>query len=132
MRGLWRSLRARARLLTAVLIGAVSYPFLPSALPATTAGIIAWDVGVLVYLLLSALLFLTESVAAMPAHAEAQEEGEWTIFFITLGAVIVSFVAVTSEFSRLKAMSPEWRLARGGLVAVTLGGSWVMTHVSFA
>ena len=34
----------------------------------------------------------------MPANAEAQQEGEWTIFALTLGAVIISFAAVTGEF----------------------------------
>ena len=86
----------------------------------------------LVYLLLAAHLFLTEPVERMPVHAEAQQEGEWTIFWLTMGVVVVSFVAVTSEFAAIKSL-PEGR--RGwdvALVAVTLLASWLMTHVSFA
>jgi uncharacterized membrane protein len=132
VRTAWRILRARARLFAGVTAGLAMYPFLPANWPASTRGIIAWDAGVLVYLVLSFVLFMTESADAMPAHAEAQQEGEWTIFWLTLGTVIASFVAVTTEFAYLKAMAPAWRNADLGLVAVTLLTSWLMTHVSFA
>ena len=36
--------------------------------------------GVLLYLVLSLLRFLTQPVTSMRAHAEAQQEGEWTIY----------------------------------------------------
>jgi len=45
----------------------------------------------------------------IPAAAEAQQEGEWTIFWITLGLVIVSFVAVGGEFSAIKGVATENR-----------------------
>jgi len=130
--GILRSLRARLRLFCGIAAGLAVLPFLWSGLPRPTRGIIAWDVGVVVYLLLSAVLFLTEPVDRMPAHAKAQEEGEWTIFGLTLGVVIVSFVAVTGEFSRLKSLGPEARGLELGLIATTLLVSWLMTHVSFA
>ena len=127
-----RSLWARIRLFCGIAAGLVVLPLLWSGLPWPTRGIIAWDVGVLVYLVLSALLFLYEPVDRMPAHAKAQEEGEWTIFALTLGVVIVSFVAVTGEFSRLKSFGPAARDLELGLIALTLLVSWLMTHVSFA
>ena len=54
----------------------------------------------------------------MADHAEAQQEGEWTIFALTIGVVIVSFVAVIGEFCRDQGLpaeeqsagtSPWWR-----------------------
>jgi uncharacterized membrane protein len=108
------------------------YPLLPGVLRVTTRGLLAWDTGVLVYLALSMYLFLTEPIKRMPAHAEAQQEGEWTIFGLTLGVVVVSFVAVAGEFSAIKSMPEGWRGAEVGLVAVTLLVSWLMTHFSFA
>ena len=85
-----------------------------------------------VFLVLSGHLFATEPAARMQANAEAQQEGEWTIFWLTLGVVIVSFVVVTGEFSFLKSLSGWWRKLDVALVAVTLLASWLMTHVSFA
>jgi len=110
----------------------VLYPLLPAALAATTRILFAWDVGVVIYLVLSLMLFLTGPVGSMRANAEAQEEGEWTIFFLTVGVVVVSFIIVTTEFSHIKSTSDTVRLLELGLVAGTLLASWLMTHVSFA
>jgi uncharacterized membrane protein len=68
----------------------------------------------------------------MPNDAEAQQEGEWTIFWITLGVVIVSFVAVSGEFAAIKTGPPGMRGITIILVAVTLFLSWLVTHVTFA
>ena len=84
----------------------------------TTRAILAWDIGVIVFLALSAFLFTTERLDRMAADAEAQEEGEWTIFWLTVAAVTFSFVAVISEFAGTKelpraqnaiCMSSWWR-----------------------
>ncbi len=132
MAGIWRAIKARRRLFFGMLAGLAAALLLPPALPSTTRGILAWDVGVLVYLILAMHLFLTEPVERMPANAEAQQEGEWTIFWLTVGVVIVSFVAVTSEFSSIKTVAPAVRGLLVALVAGTLLTSWLMTHVSFA
>ena len=91
----------------------------------------AWDLGVLLFLLLSAQLFVTEPPERMPAAAEAQQEGEWTIFWLTLAVVIVSFVAVSSEFAAHQAGARGAKSmvcgAGGGNIVV----SWLMTHVTF-
>ncbi len=132
MWSLWRSIRARERLFSGVAVGLVMYPLLSGALRTTTRGLLAWDCGVLVYLALSMYLFLTEPIERLPAHAEAQQEGEWTIFAMTLAVVVVSFVAVAGEFSIIKSMPEGWQSADVALVAVTLLVSWLMTHFSFA
>jgi uncharacterized membrane protein len=128
----WRVIRGRPRLFTGLAVMILAWPLLPGALSMTTHGILAWNIGVLAFLALSAQLFATASPDEMPAAAEAQQEGEWTIFWITLAVVIVSFVAVSSEFSAIKNTPSDkqgWQVA---LVAVTLFLSWLMTHVTFA
>jgi uncharacterized membrane protein len=132
MGAVWRAVRARRRLLAGAIAGLVMAPALPATLSATTRLILAWDFGVLVFLLLCARLFLTEPAERMPANAEAQQEGEWTIFSLTLGVVIISFAAVTHEFSSLKELPAPWRGLDVILVATTLLASWLMTHVIFA
>ena len=97
-----------------------------------TRALLAWDGGIGIYVLFALALFLTEPQEKMPAAAERQEEGEWTIFFITVGVVVFSLVAVLSAFSGIKGASPEIRTVRVTLVGVTLILSWLMTHVTFA
>jgi uncharacterized membrane protein len=129
---LLRIIRARRILFAGVLAGLAVAPILPASLPGTTHAILAWDLGVLAYLVLSAVRFATEPADRMAAHAEAQQEGEWTIFALTLGVVIISFVAVTREFAAIKALPEAWRGPDVALVAITLLSSWLMTHVCFA
>ena len=129
----WRAIRSRPRLLTGIVVGIVAWLLLLSTTwAATTRGIVAWDVGVLVFLAMSAHLFVTKSPDLMPAAAEAQQEGEWTIFGLTLAVVVVSFVVVSSEFAAIKSAPADQRGLLVALVAVTLFASWLMTHVTFA
>jgi uncharacterized membrane protein len=132
MGSVWRAVRSRPRLFIGLAVMIVAWPLLPSTWPATMRGIVGWDIGVLVFVLLAVQLFATALPDDMPAAAEAQQEGEWTIFWLTLAVVIVSFVAVSSEFAAIKTGPPNrrgWELA---LVAGTLLLSWLVTHVTFA
>jgi len=62
----WRAARSRPRLLSGVAAMIVPWPLLPRMATGTTRGIIAWDIGVLVYLLSSAQLF----ASASPDHTD--------------------------------------------------------------
>jgi len=132
MGSVWLVVRGRPRLFAGFVVMLLVAPLLPAALSLTTRGILAWDIGVLVFLVLATHLFATASPDDMPRAAEAEQEGEWTIFWVTLGVVIVSFVAVSAEFAAIKTGPAAWRGAEIALVAVTLFLSWLVTHVTFA
>lgn len=125
-------LRARPRLFAAVAVGLASLVLLPVSLAPQTRAIIAWDLLVTSFLIFSAHLFSVQRAEHMPADAARQEEGEWTIFAITLGAVIASFGVIVYEFSATKDAHGLERSLRIGLVAFTLLASWLMTHFLFA
>jgi hypothetical protein len=127
---IWRAVHARPRLLAGLLAGLATYPLLPAALAPSTSAILAWDTGAAIFLALSAHLFITEPPDLMPAAAEAQQEGEWTIFAVTLAVIAVSFAVLGTEFAAAKA-APD-RTLRLGLIATTLLLSWLTTHVTFA
>ena len=84
------------------------------------------------YLVLAAFLFGTERTARMPDDAARQQEGEWTIFSLTIAAAVFSLVAVFDEFANTSSLSAEQKTLRIVLVVVTLFASWLMTHTSFA
>jgi len=122
----------RPRLFIALLCGVVSYPLLPGHIAGQTRALCAWDIGVLAFLILVGALCYTEPPGEMPAQAAAQQEGEWTIFAITLAVVVASFAAIVGEFSGTKDLPRAQRSLHIALVALTLFISWLMTHVSFA
>jgi len=128
----WQIVRGRPRLFAGMLCGAAIGPLLPDGVPAVTRSIIAWDFAVIVFLALSAFLFTTERLDRIAADAAAEEEGEWTIFWLTVAAVTFSFVAIIQEFAGSKELSPAQRNLHVILVALTLFVSWLMTHTTFA
>jgi uncharacterized membrane protein len=134
VRRLWRAVAARPRLFIGFACGLAIAPLLPASISPATRAIIAWDAGVIVFLVLATILFCTEPAEHMAVAAEAQEEGEWTIFALTLAAVVFSFAAIIGEFASTKpATADGWpKSLHLALVAVTLFVSWMMTHTTFA
>lgn len=126
-----RVVRAHPRIITGLLVSLLSYFVLPGALMPSVRAVLAWDIGSLVLLVLAGHLF-THGHATMEQAAAEQEEGEWTIFLITLAGVAFSFVALTVVFSGVKDMTPDVRRLHVGLVAATLLLSWLVTHIIFA
>lgn len=123
-------LLARPILLSSMITGIVVGFLLPPTLAPLTRAIIAWDCGVLCDLLASAVRFSTATPTRMRARAAAEEEGEWTIFGLTVAGIAFSFAAIVGEFSAIgqHQKGGAFRLA---LVVATLLASWLMTHVTF-
>jgi uncharacterized membrane protein len=127
---LLRVIRGRPRLIAGVVLGLLAVPVLPHTLAPLTRALVAWDIGCTSFLVLSAHLFSSERDRDMARDAAVQEEGEWTVFWLVVGAVTASFAAIIGEFSSSK--GAEWRDLHVALVAVTLLVSWLMTHTIFA
>lgn len=95
--------------------------------------IVAWDVGVVVYLILAYRLFFTGiEPQIMARNAAAQQEGEWTLFALEVGATAASFAVIVSEFTALKGLHGAAKGMHLALVVVTLFVSWLMTQTTFA
>ncbi len=124
--------RGRPRLFIGLAAGIVADFVLPRLLTPLQRGIVAWDIACLVFLGLAAIMFSRERMSRMAADAKAQEEGEWTLFALTVGATFASFAAIIGEFSASKDVPATVRGAHIALVAATLFLSWLMTHTVFA
>jgi uncharacterized membrane protein len=135
-RGLMRWTRlvvmGRPRLFIGLLVGIAASVAMPATVGGVTRAVVAWDIGVVVFLLLSAWLFAEERISRMADDAARQEEGEWTIFALTIAAVVFSFVAIFGEFAMLHDAKAAEKTLRIALVSVTLFVSWLMTHTTFA
>ncbi len=127
-----RVLRGRPRLIGGIIVGLALWWLLPAGGRAGTRAIEAWDGGVAFFLAASLHLFLTHGPAHMQQDAAAQEEGEWTIFALTLLGTIASLAAIVSEFAALHSAPAGLRWLHVLLVAATLALSWLMTQTTFA
>jgi uncharacterized membrane protein len=127
-----RLMRGRPRMFASAVIGIIAGLVLPSRINPITRGLLAWDVACVVLLLLTVQLFSSDRPGGMAADAERQEEGEWTVFWVTVGAVTASFLAILGEFSLLKDLHEPSKSLHVLLVAATLLLSWLTTHTIFA
>ena len=121
-----------ARLFVSTAIGAASLAVLPAGWAHLTRGIAAWDAGACAYLVLMLVLFARTPTSRMPARAEAQQDGEWTLFFLVLAAIGISFAAIIGEFGSMKAAAPGPKELKVALVAATLVFSWLLAQAVFA
>ncbi len=115
-----------------MLLSALVFFALPHGLLPSTRAVLAWDAGGVALLAAMTWLFVRGGDhATMEDNAERQDEGAWTIFWITLAGVVFSFAAVTVVLSGTKDLPGAQRNAIVALVGVTLFTSWLLTHVVF-
>jgi uncharacterized membrane protein len=127
-----RIVAGRPRLFAGAACGLLGALLLDGRVAPMTGALLAWDLGVTVFLGLAGLLFATGSTAAMPLRAEREEEGEWTIFGLTVAAAVFSLVAVLGVFAGTKGLTPLSRDLHIALVVATLLLSWLMMQTTFA
>ncbi len=127
-----RVLLGHRRLFGSIVLGVAAFLLLPAHLPAQTRTILAWDIFSVIFLVWCAASFIDATPQRMAAHAEAQQEAEWTMFWIVVAGVLVSLAATLGEFSAMKTVAKSWRAVIVVLVAATLGLSWLLSHVLFA
>ena len=128
---LLRFVRAHPRTLLAALCGMVVFAGIALA-GAPGRLVVGWDAFALAFMVQVGVLAVGAAPGDMAANAEAQDVGEWLVFWIVVLGILASLAAVFSEFSNLKDASPGVRNLRVILVAVTLLLSWLVTHVTFA
>ncbi len=97
-----------------------------------TAAVLAWDIGTGLYVVLAFALFLSAPPERMAHNAKREEEGEWTIFALTVAAAVASLAAILGVFAETKGLTPVTRGLHIALVAGTLAVSWLMMHTTFA
>jgi uncharacterized membrane protein len=120
---------SRPRLVAAVAVGLLVYWFVP--FPKVRL-ILGWDAGAGLFLVVNAILMAITPPHRMPAEAAAQQDGEWTIFAMTLGGVVASVFAIILEFSAIKNLHGSERASHVMVLVTTLIISWLTMHLVFA
>jgi uncharacterized membrane protein len=123
---LLRILGGHSRLFAAMAAGFLSFLALPGRWSDQIRGIEAWDIGCCLW------LFLATPIARMETNARAQQEGEWTLFWLVLAGATISFAAIIREFGTMKSAAADAREIKVCLVAATLLLSWMLTQAAFA
>lgn len=129
-----RQVQVRPRLFIAAAVGALIMALLPSAWveSLTTRMLIAWNAGVLLYLVIVGAMMARSSSEQMRWRANLEDEGQVTILILVIVAAVASLVAIVAELSQAKDMGQNERLLHVGLAMATIFSSWAFTHTMFA
>jgi uncharacterized membrane protein len=132
-RRLWlpvRVIRARPRLFASGLVGALVVAALPPTWRLATRLLVAWDVGVTLYLGLVCRLMARSHVGHIRLQARVEDEGRNAILVLSAAAALASLGAILVELgSSAGSARPPVHLA---LATLTIVLSWAFTHTIFA
>ena len=126
--------RGHPRLMISIVLGITAYAVLTALagqLPLSTRVIAAWDIGVLVYLAAVYTMMAQSPWSEIANHADAQDEGAFGIFILTVFAAMASLAAIFMELAGADKAGPTYgRAVAFGITTVVI--SWVFIHTIFA
>ncbi len=127
-----RGVLGHPRSLLGLAVGLASYPLVRLAVEPNLRAVCAWDLGASAFLLSMSWMFYATPPADMPRKAEAQQEGEWTVFWVMIGAVAFSFFALVGALGDTTHLPAGAARRHVAFVAATLILSWLVTQAVFA
>lgn len=97
-------------------------------MPVTRSLLIAFNVGVLVYLTLMVYMFSKATTSSMRNRAQIQEEGKWTVLGASLFVAVAVLGALSSDLHAAKVKS----VADIALASSTIFFSWAFVAFTFS
>jgi uncharacterized membrane protein len=127
-----RVIRARPRLSVSGAVGLVTAVALPTAWPLTSRLLVAWDIGVALYLTLAYHLMAGAQIEHIRQRAEMEDEGQYGILLLTVAAALASLAAIVVELASSPSHGVGRQPAQLILATLTILLSWAFTHTIFA
>ena len=128
-----RHIRARPRLFICALVGLLVGLLIPQSLDLlpVTQGLLGWNVGICLYLLLCVIMISGSTHEQIRHQARLQDEGQLLILTLVMVAAIASLVAIVAELAAASALHGSVKYAHIGLALFTIVASWAFTHMMF-
>ena len=129
-----RHLRMRPRLWSSVAVGLAVGLALPLAWVehAVTRGLIGWNVGALMYLVMTLTLMARSTSDTIRSHARLQDEGQYTILFLVSVATVAVLIAIAVQLAYAQDTQGAAKAAHIGLSFLTVLTAWLFTQTMFA
>ena len=132
LRAVLRIVKMRPRLTIATLVGIGCAFMLPAHLTRTTRALIAWDLGVALYLGLAWAMMLRSDLDRMRRRANQEDDGALAVLALTIVAAIASVAAIVVELIDVSGLPRHEVNLRLALAVVTIVLSWTFIHTAFA
>lgn len=127
-----RIVRGHFRLATGLATSLVVGYLLPSEIHVTTRLLVAWNVGIWVYFVLSVRLVLDATPQSIRHNAKATDEGKVLILVLTCLAAAASIGAIAAQLSVAQSLAGTEKGLHAGLAATTIVSAWLLIHLVFA
>jgi uncharacterized membrane protein len=125
--------RLRPRLLGSAFLGALVFALLPVGWMVNSRLLVAWDFGVLCYLVIAFTMAARSSTSTMEARAAREDEGEVVVLALTLVAAFASLAAIAVELHGIHDDDPAGQqVFRLTVAAITILCSWFFVHTIYA
>ena len=122
----------RPRLLISAVLGLLIYILLPAALSGSMRFITAWDIAVVVFLVLMLIRTARSTPQTLRFEARLEDERAWVILMLVVVAALASLVAIGSLLHEAKDLTGLAAVVQIGLAAATILLSWLLAHTMFA
>jgi uncharacterized membrane protein len=126
------TLDPRPRLFIALGIGALVASILPQQLRLAFRGLIAWDLGVVSFLILVLAMMSGATHERMRRRAEANNESRISLLFSGVAGACISLLAIVYMLQDTKGLKPQVLSAHIGAAVFTVLCSWFLIHTMFA
>lgn len=129
-----RQLKARPRLFVAIVAALSLLLFLPVEIAShtTTRLLIAWDVGVGLYLLFAFRMIAGSSNEHIKLRAKTQYEGRYIVLTSVALAATSCLAAIFAELAVVKDIHGVPKYEHIALTGFTIASSWLFIHLMFA
>jgi uncharacterized membrane protein len=117
-----------------VALGLLVFLLLPISLVRSeiTRGIVAWNVGAILYLILAARMMLVSSTEKIKSRALLEDEGRVLVLIFVILAAACTLTTIVAELSFAKNLAGATKFEHIALAGLTIATSWFFTHVMFA
>jgi uncharacterized membrane protein len=123
---------ARPRLLVSGGLILAVLLLLPNDLRLPTRALIAWDTGIVFYLVLVGLMMARSDYDTIQRRADEEDAGAAAVLALTIVAALASFVAIGAELHGMHDAAGARPAGRLALAATTILVSWLFVHTMFA
>ncbi len=126
------TLDPRPRLLIALGVSALVALMLPPQLRLAFRGIVAWDLGVVSFLVLVLIMMYRTTHERMRRSAQVNNENRVSLLFGGVMGACISMLAIVYMLQDTKGLTPQALSAHVAAAVVTVICSWFLIHTMFA
>ncbi len=126
-----RFAKLHAKLIVAIIVGLGIALLAPIHLQASSRALTGWDIGIVVYLILSFIMMWRTDVESIRKRAAEQDEGAFAILILTITATVASLGAIVIELGGMKQGTPGETGIHVLLAVSTILLSWAFVHTIF-